>query len=40
MGGVRAAIVIEVDPITNAPARVAPAGEGMQIDALVFQGPP
>ena len=40
MGGVRAPIVIEVDPIADASARIVAAGEGMQVDALVFEGPP
>jgi len=40
MCGVRTAIVVEADPLADAPARIAAAGEGPQVDALVFQGPP
>ena len=40
MCGVRAPVIVEVDPTADLLARIPAAGEGMQEDALVFQGPP
>ena len=40
MGGVRPSVIVEAHPGFDAPARIAAAGEGVQVDALVFQRPP
>ena len=37
MRGMRAPVIIEGHPVADPLAGVAPAGEGMQIDALVLQ---
>jgi hypothetical protein len=37
MRGVRAPVVVEVDPVADTHARILPAGEGMQVDAFVLQ---
>ena len=37
MRGMRTAVVVEDHPVADPLAGVAPAGEGMQIDALVLQ---
>ena len=40
MGGMGLVMVVEVDPPADPGPGVAPAREGVQVDALVFEGPP
>ena len=40
MGGVRPSVIVEVDPSTNPVPGVTSTREGVQVDALVFEGSP
>ncbi len=40
MGGVRTPVIVDVDPSIDPISGIAPAREGVQIDALVFEGSP